>query len=574
MCGIAGFVERRPGGRPRDRGADDGHAAPPRARRRRLLPRRPGGAGTSPALDHRRRRRRPADVATRTARSGSRYNGELYNELELRRGARGEGASLPDVVATRRAWSIFMRKRGRISSAGSTACSRWRSGTQPRGRLVLARDRMGQKPLFYGELPGGGLAFGSEPKAVLAHPEVGRALDPASLARYLFYEYVPAPHSIWRSLRKLPRGHVLVVGSGIGRGSRGTGSRRHRSSRPRPTFERDGRAVLERVPRRGGAAPAVGRAAGRLPLGRRRFVERRRRAVRGRAGRGTSGRSRSASRTRASTRAATPGAVARHLGTDHHERTFSVETAYELLPEVAGWLDEPFGDASILPTHLLSRFARERGQGRPGRRRCRRAAGRLSDVRGRAGGRALPAAAAAGAGAGGRGGRPAAGRPRQFQPRLQAQAVPPRRGRAAAAGTSALARLVLRRRDRRLLVDGDPIGVEAEHLRRAADARRRRRPAVPLAGPLPGHVSARGHPDQGRPGQHGLRAGGPGPVPRRRAGRLRPDAARRRSSSAATRPSGCSSGRRPAGCRRRSWTGPRRASASRWRAGSAVRWPR
>ena len=50
--------------------------------------------------------------------------------------------------------------------------------------------------------------------------------------------------------------------------------------------------------------------------------------------------------------------VAHHLGTDHHERTFSVAQVYELLPEVAGWLDEPFGDASILPTHLLSRFAR------------------------------------------------------------------------------------------------------------------------------------------------------------------------------------------------------------------------
>ena len=79
-----------------------------------------------------------------------------------------------------------------------------------RGRLVLARDRMGQKPLFYGALPGGGLAFGSEPKAVLAHPEIGRTLDPGGLVRYLFYEYVPAPASIWRSLRKLPRAHVLA----------------------------------------------------------------------------------------------------------------------------------------------------------------------------------------------------------------------------------------------------------------------------------------------------------------------------------------------------------------------------
>jgi asparagine synthase (glutamine-hydrolysing) len=52
-------------------------------------------------------------------------------------------------------------------------------------------------------------------------------------------------------------------------------------------------------------------------------------------------------------------AVATHLGTDHHERRFSVESVHQLLPEVANWLDEPFGDASILPTHLLSRFARE-----------------------------------------------------------------------------------------------------------------------------------------------------------------------------------------------------------------------
>ena len=51
-------------------------------------------------------------------------------------------------------------------------------------------------------------------------------------------------------------------------------------------------------------------------------------------------------------------AVARHLGTDHRERIFSAESVHALLPEVAAWLDEPFGDASILPTHLLARFAR------------------------------------------------------------------------------------------------------------------------------------------------------------------------------------------------------------------------
>ena len=73
---------------------------------------------------------------------------------------------------------------------------------------------------------------------------------------------------------------------------------------------------------------------------------------------GMSGRTRSDSRIPASMKAATPAPSRDYLGTEHHERTFSIETAFELLPEVTHWLDEPFGDASILPTHLLSRFAR------------------------------------------------------------------------------------------------------------------------------------------------------------------------------------------------------------------------
>src|SRR5262249_12039604 len=83
-----------------------------------------------------------------------------------------------------------------------------------RGRLVLARDRMGQKPLYYAATPGRGLVFGSEPKAPPAHPAIARRLDPASLARYLFYEYVPAPHAIWEGMRKLPAAHVLVWENG------------------------------------------------------------------------------------------------------------------------------------------------------------------------------------------------------------------------------------------------------------------------------------------------------------------------------------------------------------------------
>ena len=161
-------------------------------------------------------------------------------------------------------------------------------------------------------------------------------------------------------------------------------------------------------------------------------------------------------------------AVARHLGTDHHERTFSAETVYELLPEVAGWLDEPFGDASILPTHLLSRFARSEVKvvlGGDGADELLAGYPTFAAERAAA---VLPPAAAPGPGTGRRGGRPPAGRSRQHQLRLQAQAVPPRRGRAAAAGAPALARLVLGPGDRAAPDRRASLDVEAEHLRRAA----------------------------------------------------------------------------------------------------------
>src|SRR5262249_409272 len=134
------------------------------------------------------------------------YNGELYNELELREELESKHHRYRTISDTESlvhlydedGLDFFPRLNRMFGLAIWDRC---------RCRLLLAGDRMGQKPLYYGRLPGGGLAFGSEPKAVLAHPELSRELDRESLVRYLFYEYVPAPYSIWRSLRKLPRGH-------------------------------------------------------------------------------------------------------------------------------------------------------------------------------------------------------------------------------------------------------------------------------------------------------------------------------------------------------------------------------
>ncbi|GAC1469132.1 MAG: asparagine synthase (glutamine-hydrolyzing) [Isosphaeraceae bacterium] len=288
------------------------------------------------------------------------YNGEIYNE-DGEQGLRRELCRLGHVYRTSSDTETIVHlyeQHGLEFPArlnGMFALAIW---DREQGRLMLARDRMGQKPLYYAEVQGGGLVFGSEPKALLRHPDVPRRLDPRGLARYLFYEYVPAPHSIWAGVHKLLPGHILTWQNGrieIRRywSSRWTDTRtrlapfeetaesfwkdfvnavaaHRRADVPVGVFLSGGidsssvaAAACEREPARGVKTFSIG-------FDDPTFDE----SVYARA-------------------------VARFLGTEHHEKTFSAETIFELLPEMAGWLDEPFGDASVLPTHLLSRFARE-----------------------------------------------------------------------------------------------------------------------------------------------------------------------------------------------------------------------
>src|SRR5215831_13688155 len=137
------------------------------------------------------------------------YNGEIYNFAEIRRelGALGypfRGRSDTEVIVNGwHAWGpkIFSRLRGMFALAVWDQRSR---------RLILARDRLGKKPLYYAATADAFL-FGSEIKALLAWPELPRTPDLSTIDRYLTWGYVPAPYTAFEGIRKLEAAHYLVV---------------------------------------------------------------------------------------------------------------------------------------------------------------------------------------------------------------------------------------------------------------------------------------------------------------------------------------------------------------------------
>src|SRR6476660_5425042 len=133
------------------------------------------------------------------------FNGEIYNHREVRAELEGLGhrfRSNCDTETVLRAFlewdtACFSRMRGMFAAAI------W---SESRRRLVLARDRMGIKPLYYFQ-GGDELYFGSELKAILEHPDVPRRLDSEGLEYYLSLNYVPGPHTLIAGIRKVPPGH-------------------------------------------------------------------------------------------------------------------------------------------------------------------------------------------------------------------------------------------------------------------------------------------------------------------------------------------------------------------------------
>jgi len=219
-----------------------------------------------------------------------------------------------------------------------------------RERLVLARDRVGKKPLLWTRLPDGALAFASELKALLRLPGVSRELDPAALDAYLALQYVPAGTAL-RGVEKLPPGHLLVADG--------------ESVRVEPYWSLEPRMEelgdeewLERVRETVGAAVRR-RLVADVPLGAllsggidSSIVVAEMARAGGRVRTFTVGFGDERYDERAHARA-----VAERYGTEHEEIVVEPEVA-DLLPRLAQTFDEPLGDEAALPQFVVSELAR------------------------------------------------------------------------------------------------------------------------------------------------------------------------------------------------------------------------
>jgi asparagine synthase (glutamine-hydrolysing) len=207
VCGIAGLYA--PGGAPNPELVD--------AMRGALFHRGPDDGSTDAfgacVLGHQRLKIIDLDTGYQPVSSESGdvacvFNGEIYNFPALRSDLRGHEVRgtgdtpvLPHLYEEDGA-AFVDRLHGMFALAVWDA---------PRNRLVLARDRLGKKPLLWTRLPGGTLAFASELKALLRLPDLARDVDIEAIDAYLALQYVPGDRTALRGVRKLPPGHVLVA---------------------------------------------------------------------------------------------------------------------------------------------------------------------------------------------------------------------------------------------------------------------------------------------------------------------------------------------------------------------------
>ena len=140
------------------------------------------------------------------------FNGEIYNYRELKKELEAKGHRFRSNTDTEVIVHLYEEMgTGCLQKLrGMFAFAIWDSRQRS---LFLARDRIGKKPLHYALLDRG-IVFASEIKALIRHPQIGREIDLQSLSKYLTFEYVPAPHTIFKAIKKLEPGHYLLYRDG------------------------------------------------------------------------------------------------------------------------------------------------------------------------------------------------------------------------------------------------------------------------------------------------------------------------------------------------------------------------
>ncbi|HUN47214.1 MAG TPA: asparagine synthetase B, partial [Stellaceae bacterium] len=216
MCGIVGFWD------PRGSAGAEALGDLVRAMAGAIAHRGPDGDGvwvdpaTGIALGH--RRLAIIDLSPSAAQpmaSGNgrwlvTYNGEIYNHADIRRELEAEGRSFrthSDTEVMLEAFDAWGIERALSRFIGMFAIALW---DRRERQLTLIRDRMGVKPLYYGR-NNGVLFFGSQLKAFRPHPAWKPEIDRDAIAACLAFNYIPAPLSVWRGIRKLRPGHFVTL---------------------------------------------------------------------------------------------------------------------------------------------------------------------------------------------------------------------------------------------------------------------------------------------------------------------------------------------------------------------------
>lgn len=359
MCGIAGFVGL-------------GDRADLERMTEAMFHRGPDGSGTfvdeadAVFLGH--RRLAIVDLAgghqpmwNEDSTVGIVFNGEIYNHAELRaelvKAGHRFATSHSDTEVLVHGYEEWREQLpAKLNGMFAFAIL-----DRKRRQIFLARDRFGEKPLYYSQR-NGVFAFASELPALAAHKHVSRSIDQNALAKLLAWGYLPAPNSILQDSRKLPGGHWLSYDFK-------TGTARTQcywafrlapdtslSDADTPRLVDELEALLGQAARR--------RLMSDVPLGvmlsgglDSSCIL----AVLAKARKPESLDTFTIGFTEASFDEREPARlVANHIGTRHHEKVLDLDKAKDLIPGILASIGEPFADASILPTAWLSSFTRER----------------------------------------------------------------------------------------------------------------------------------------------------------------------------------------------------------------------